>query len=268
MGPSDGIINAMTERKKSLLNGNERVALATKLEKFRPRNMPKEVFLGSPDLEYIDGPFSTFDGHLSRLVHSNASSTDIENYMSQNIPNLGPVAVQYVKDVLDSINETPKHDMIRQWIWDAPTGVLQAFFRLVAMNMIQRMEIGFKDLVIRVIDSWAEVPPSMVPDPEDRETTYGCYARGISHGKEIGLMLINRGNMMARVSPKIKDSLYVAMVMTFAHEFSHFVDDVAPNRGALGAQISTQERKDICELSAHTIGDAVKYYMLGKDTRN
>ncbi len=249
----------MATTKKSYKQGIDRIVLADQLDKYRPQNMPIDMFQQSPDLEYIGGPFSTFDVHLSQMLHDGVNTANIEDYIIEHMPNFNNVVIQYVRDLLDisdQFSEICTH--IRENIRHAPLKTLNKFFDTLTQEMNQRMGITDQKIITSVIDSWDMLPPA----PRDADQILG-QCRCIRINQElVTLLIIHRGNLAALTSPQIQDSLYIAMIMTFMHEFSHYVDFAAPNRGTLGAQIASMDNTPIQEYSAHTIGASIRDTML------
>ncbi|MBD5388647.1 hypothetical protein HDR63_00110 [bacterium] len=256
----------MTTEKKSFKGAYDRATLAQKLDKYRPRNMPAEAFALSPDLEYVVGPFSTFDGRLAQMIRNGAPQQMIQDYIINALPNLQTVAMQYATDTMAAADDMrPLCDMIRHNGAQMPKMMLTTFFQQMAQIMNQRMDISNPVPTVVVVDSWNELPPVFAALPSsESDIVLGRHATGLRNdGSPINVIIINRGNIVKHVGPR--GDIYTWLMITFAHEFSHYVDTVAPHRGALGAQATALHNEDVMEHSAHSIDQVVQRVMSGRN---
>ena len=249
----------MIETPQHFHNANERAMRAVELDMYRPRNLAKEVFLASPDLEYVAGPFSTFDITLARMIHAHVPQRDINSYIIGHLKNLSGIAAEYVYQILIAVKDLKLADKLARLTVNTPTQIVQTLFQTLAHKVQYQMSLGHHNLTIWVVNSWADVPGVFVPSPEHRDGTFGLYTQHLfdkTDGRTHNYILLHRGNIVTN-----KADLYRGIMQTFAHEFSHFVDTVSPNRGALGAQVMSYPSDAATEFCAHTTGKIMERYL-------
>ncbi len=258
----------MKNTNTSWISGNTRARMATARESFRPKNMTREEFLGSPDLEYINGPFSTFDPDYSRLIKK--TFTNPHAIMAQAIFSMNAtkdVAKEYLSE-LNKLNNKYKHihSMFMRMALIISSEKYTGYLRLLTHNLIHNMTISAPAPHVFLIDSWDDVPSDITPPKTKRDTLMGlCIRMRYQMDKTATyIILVHRPNI-AKIYVKERIPLHVAILGTLAHEFSHYVDCADPNRGALGAQYAAHlaPQSKISEYSASII-DKIVIQTLGR----
>ena len=95
------IYNELSFEVKLLLKNFKPEYIIKKLEKaiqlddFRPRNLSIYTFAMDPDLNYVNGEFSTFDEFLSAMIRNNENPNKVRKYAAKEIYNRINVAKQY-----------------------------------------------------------------------------------------------------------------------------------------------------------------------------
>lgn len=215
-----------------------KLEMAIEKDKFRPRNQSLIWFALNPDLEYINGDFST--AMPGRKVTKQTDQDALRTVLSKTLSNTQNVSKQYASDIIYSLNE-----ILEDHIQSALNGNLYAYETIlttIAQDLTENH--GDKNAFVRL-----EVEVS--PDHGPSKTTAGRHLvltnkkTGVKKHKII-IYLNNIKYMLNKVSKKFavaspteqQQMIFTEVIATFAHEFGHVIDRANPNRGALGAQTS------------------------------
>ncbi len=241
-----------------------RLKWAQERDSFRPQNMTKSEFFTSPDLEYVWGPFSTFDPILSRMVQFNTMASMIESYAIRQINNIDAVSREYADAMAAILTENLiiHNKMQRYGLW-APSMVFTPYLQTIITELAHKLNISHIHMPhVIMIDSWDLVPAQLCPPAKKQPNTHGIYINLSLFGENTpykSIIIIHRKNIAQDANNNPQD-FFFNLMNTLAHEFSHHVDHMIPNRGAAGSQKVAigHSIHDIVEYSAHTIGNAVE----------
>lgn len=266
-------------------NAMKRMQMAIKRDKYRPRNMTRFQFAAMDYLDKVAGKFSTFDVALRKMQRDGTAARDVRKYISKNVNNQQEVIDYYLHHISDILRR--KKQLVRQAIASGSTGDLEPWntlFRTIADEMQHRMKIDDVMLDVSVVDNKRQARYFSTPM---RAAVKSCVENGgngfhaklqdMVDNRGISYIVINRGGIV-RAYPKSGGAdLFRKMLSTFAHEYGHFVDDVAPEYGMIGAQqvlVSNkvyvqsdddyeQYMKNPLELSSRMVGDYVYKHLSG-----
>jgi len=216
-----------------------RLTTAIEKDEFRPRDMSVYMFALSPDLNYVVGKFSTFDAELSQMLRHSTPPKEIKKYMTDKTYNRRNVAAQYVSDFMQILDAEP--DLQKIAIKCGRAGSARQYSEVmekIAHKLCDKMEVS-ATLTVDVIDSWDDVRQYLPPADADKYTFARHCQMQTSEGKTFHAIFINRTMIYERkIKGQTDNALFNEMIANLAHEFGHFIDEVAPNKGALGAQKS------------------------------
>lgn len=216
-----------------------RLTAAVEKDGFRPRDMSVYLFALSPDLNYVGGEFSTFDAKLSQMLKHGAPSKQIKKYMTDKTYNRRNVAAQYVSDFMQILDADP--DLQEIAIKCGRTGSAREYSEVmekIAHKLCDKMGLS-ATLTVDVIDSWNDVRQYLPPTDSDKYTFAKHCQMRTSEGKMFYAVFLNRAMIYERkLKGQTDKALFYEMIANLAHEFGHFIDEAAPNKGALGAQKS------------------------------
>lgn len=216
-----------------------RLTTAIEKDEFRPRDMSVYVFALSPDLDYVGGEFSTFDAKLSQMIKRGAPSKEIKTYMTDQTYNRRNVATQYVSDFMQILDTEP--ELQESAIKLGRTGSAREYGEImekIAHKLRDKMGVS-ATLSVDVVDSWDAVRQYLPPTDNDKYTLARHCQMQTNTGKTFHAIFLNRAMIYERtVKEQTDKALFREMIANLAHEFGHFIDEAAPNKGALGAQKS------------------------------
>lgn len=243
---------------QGLLDNNPVDLVITRLQEaiakdtFRPRNMTLQQFVRFPDFKYVNGEFSTFDPELSRQANGGMSPYELRRHLNKNKVNrtgVFSVVDQYIADWVELIAKYPdERAIVTDSGADGDIALYDEYCCRLARKMRDKMGIKHH-LVVRVFDSWQNAHDTTGLDITDaRSTSCGfCWWGRIERpekdkGKPCCVIYLNRQTLYKKLQELTKTStktgLYNEIMGCLAHEFAHFVDGAAPNKGSLGAQIA------------------------------
>lgn len=207
----------------------ERLTLASRLDNFRPRDLSFEMFAMREDLQYVGGPFSTYNQELSKMWRERIDDDEIRFVIREEIQNnLRPVAINYGEQVVRLMTKHEKLARAAQAsLHSKHPEVLGLFLHTLANDM--KFEYGLYDckLKVSVVDSWKRIPKHLWNSVDS-----DAFALIDFNGKK-SWIYINRKTIFADRDKKYKFNSIVAALL---HEFGHFIDWYQPNSGALGSQ--------------------------------
>lgn len=251
------IYNELSFEVKLLLKNFKPEYIIKKLEKaiqlddFRPRNLSIYTFAMDPDLNYVNGEFSTFDEFLSAMIRNNENPNKVRKYAAKEIYNRINVAKQYANDINKILDEYPaqKKQALNSYIIEntnAYTNLLQT----ISDKLCEDLKIVDRP-IIKVIDFWDELP-KYFPKLNNTETLYGIHFSYKIPGetKYHTEIYIARQMLYNYIDKKTKKELFKEIISTFAHEFGHAVDNLQANKGALGNQKANIGKKIYVQASA------------------
>lgn len=216
-----------------------RLTAAIEKDEFRPRDMSVYMFALSPDLNYVGGEFSTFDAELSQMLRHSTPSKEIKKYMIDKTYNRRNVAAQYVSDFMQILDAEP--DLREIAVRCGRTGSAREYSEVmekIAHKLCDKMGVS-ATLAVDVIDSWDDVRQYLPPTYADKYTFARHCQMQTSEGKTFHAIFLNRAMIYDRtIKGQADNALFNEMIANLAHEFGHFIDVAAPNKGALGAQKS------------------------------
>ena len=214
-----------------------RLTRAIMLDEYRPRDIGIYQFADASYLDCVRGEFSTFDAGLSRRIRHGALE-EANSIAIASLHNCNEVAHQYADDLMRILDECPKL-AARARIAGA-SGDLAAWemlFHSVAKAMCARRGVG-RMPQISVVDSWA--PMQYAAEKTDYIfSSFAVHIRLVYGGYCVARIIVNRAriyNALARAGMAGAEDLFDHMLVAFMHEFGHFIDGEAPNKGAVGAQ--------------------------------
>ncbi len=236
-----------------------RMELAIEKDKYRPHNMRRFDFVASPDLDYVGGDVSTFDADLSWAVRNGVDDYSLRRLAAGNIVNLDEVVTKYASDWMTILQSHPI--MVKQ-IMKNPQGIdkeqLMWIFQTFVADMLKRQGIKYPHLYVYVVDDWAEAPEGSVDkNVLNADVSVGGFFKLFKTGDSDvlkSIIVINRANQ----PHKDNFDLFVKLINALAHEYGHFVDQIFPNRGMLGAQVETVGKKVYIEGTQQE--DVEKYH--------
>lgn len=216
-----------------------RLSRAIDLDASRPRNISLYQFAGDSDLDYIGGEFSTYNKILFDMERAGASSLSIKHATVADMKNRHNISAQYADDIIDIL--AANKDAVRMvinvgmgpriWTW---TGLL------TILNNEMCKKMGIRDsLSVMVLDDWDCMLPTLRTPGRSYSNTFALYMNHYTTPDKLNhVIYINRRRIYESLMPGPNNNieLFVNIISSFAHEFGHFVDTVAPNKGALGAQ--------------------------------
>ena len=207
----------------------EKLRMAAQKDQFRPRDLSIEMFAMRDDLEYVGGAFSTYNYEISKMWRKDTPADEIKFVIREEIQNnLRPVAYQYGEQIARLMN---KHEKLAGTATNSlrhrNPSAIGIFLQTLANDM--KFELGLHNytLKIHVVDSWNHIPRRLWNSVDN--DTFAI----IDFDSRKTWIHINRRTIFADRDKKYK---FNAIVATLAHEFGHFIDWVAPDMGALGAQ--------------------------------
>lgn len=223
-----------------------RISRALELDMYRPRDLPIFEFIMSPNLESVEGEFSTFNSKLARMMRDGADDDILRKYAYDNTHNLVEVSVNLLRaftksvdkhrDLFDSLCEIGANVDVKMW---------NKFFITIASDVGEQFNIPDDvGLYVRVIDSLENAPQDIRDrhSPDDKWLGYEDEVKlSTKPGMKYHEICINRKNIIELFEKKNGRApggveLMRTMMSTFAHEFGHFIDKAIPNRGAVGPQ--------------------------------
>lgn len=212
----------------------ERLTLAVQKDQFRPRDMSLYGFALSSDLGYVGGEFSTFDEKLAQRVKENRSPLDLKFDILLRLSNKDNVAAQYVADLMQILEQEPQ--LRDAAIKCGRTGAAREYGKIlgqIVQKLRDKMGIA-QDLTVEVVDSWDGFLKRF-PREGSMDGSLGVLVVNTIY---INRALIYEQALMVRND----EALFNKIIAVLFHEFGHFVDQVAPNKGMLGAQIFRIDR--------------------------
>ncbi len=216
-----------------------RMELAVAKDAFRPRNMRIFDFVASPDLDYVGDAFSTFDAKLSRAMKQEKNKDILRRRNAASVTNVDEVKQQYKNDWMAVLKSHPRY--VRQVIDNAhemDADRLSDIFQILADDVLRRMGIEYEWLYVYVVDDWQDAPQGLVPPDilNARAKIGGFYIpfKTVDSPLEKNAIVLNRS-----VHPRGNNfDLFIKLIDSLSHEFGHFIDDMFPQYGMLGAQIN------------------------------
>jgi len=214
----------------------ERIRELERVVKYVPQNFDIYSLLEvNSDLPYIAGKFSTFDYELANmkkhdmpthLIHARANDIS-EKSVFHNAEKLANDIIKLVlsKRFINTSKYLEKSDSCVCY---------SAFLTALAEDLAIQRKIPARVSVF-MLETWDKAPKYVKKIKEDGYKFKGIYIRrhGINGNEEISEIFICKSCLDAKTTEKI----FFETLSAFAHEFGHFIDYVAPDRGALGAQI-------------------------------
>ena len=224
-----------------------KLEMAIARDESRPRNKSIFWFAMDADLPNIRGPHATFLPELKVSDQDTVAERDeFRKMLGTMLSNAKNVSAQYLYDIESLLNSFP-----RTVIEDAIDGGPDDYDVLLG-------RIATKLCQWRKIPNVPEMRPrvqtmSGIVEPRNRAGTHKVFVdrntKKISHSIFIFIgniehALQNNSANYNKASRELqKRMLFVNVLISFVHEFNHFVDYVAPDRGALGSQVATLGRR-------------------------
>ncbi len=230
----------------------KRLQEAIAKDAFRPRNMTLHQFVRHPDFRYVNGEFSTFDPELSRQANGGMTPYELRRHLNKHKVNrngLFSVVDQYITDWSELIAKYPdERAIVTESGADGDVAWYDEYCNRLAQEMRNKMGIQHH-LLVRVFDSWADAHNTTGLDITNaRSTSCGfCWWGQITkpekyRGTRACVIYLDRQALYRKLqelaNTRTKTGLYNEIMGCLAHEFGHFVDGAAPNKGALGAQLA------------------------------
>ncbi len=228
-----------------------RMQRAVTMLDLRPGDMGFLEFVAHPDLKYMDGEFSTYDAKLARNFKSkNVSKSKKLAELAKRIVYQNDIAREYATRWLELTKPDSKlmAPLIANGLSMSADEYAQKLQGLVYL-MMTAQGIIYDDMTVTVVDSWADTPKDVQETAIDHTTPDGSNdsvaictitpSKSPKHAPRTTIY-INRKRAYDSLPRECKNNreLWIEMVSALAHEYSHFIDNLLPNLGAMGAQKS------------------------------
>ena len=209
----------------------KKLELAIKLDKYRPRDLFIEMFAIHADLEYVGGGFSTYNPHLAKMMRNTVAPQQILDEILMEIhTSCLQVAEQYALDWQYVIRKN--QIMMMHAKKQGKTGnkdAMELFLDSITQDMLALYGIPGNLLAVKVVDSWNQVPKHMRNNLDKQAYAILTTFKGTSYAE----IHIHRQRIYNNSRETDK---FCRIISALAHEFGHYIDEIKPNRGALGEQ--------------------------------
>lgn len=209
----------------------KKLELAIKLDKYRPRDLFIEMFAIHTDLEYVGGEFSTYNPHLAKMMRDTVAPQQILDEILMDIhTSCLQVAEQYALDWQYVIRKN--QIMMMHAKKQGKTGnkdAMELFLDSITQDMLALYGIPGNLLAVKVVDSWNQVPKHMRNNLDKQAYAILTTFKGTSYAE----IHIHRQRIYNNSRETDK---FCRVISALAHEFGHYIDEIKPNRGALGEQ--------------------------------
>ncbi|MBR4891817.1 MAG: hypothetical protein IKZ34_01375 [Alphaproteobacteria bacterium] len=248
-----------------------KLKLATKLDSYRPKNLPISVFAFSPDLYYMEGKFSTFNRGLSRAYKTKAHDKLPEMFQKATA-NISILKKKYAKEWLEIMQKN--NDLVVKAQNASPDKVTAAYTELIATMSRDFCAENSCLILTEVITDWSQAehkpeqsalddslgyhqplytiffPKNCTKAVEDKMMQeFQKDPDSYPHAAKISKVYINLG-LIKKYYP-VAEEFFSKMMGCLVHEMQHALDYQHPNKTALGAQLEYIDRK--------TSGKTVQY---------
>lgn len=213
----------------------EQIYKLERVVKFVPHNFDIYSLLDKgSDLPYIGGRFSTFDYELANmkkhnmpthLIHARANDLTKDSVFNH--------AEKLANDIIKLMLSKKFINLVKFFEKSGSVTYYSAFLTAFAEDLAARERIKERVTVI-MLETWDDAPEFVKQLKETNYRVKGFYLRlKLKNTKEVSQIFICKSCLDASENQEI----FLETLSVFAHEFGHFIDSVAPDCGALGAQI-------------------------------
>ena len=235
---------------------------AIALEEYRPKNLPILMFAIQKDLNYVHGPFCTFNAELNNAFKKGMYDK-LPELFKDNAETLPVLTQQFSNEWMLRIN---KYNNLVESAYNAALGTeIDAYTKLFNALNDDFCETYNCEIDIEIVPSWAMAEYKPTYKPEQVLALHQpiwriiypicCYGSrkeaiteqatkqsdGHPNTYKISSVLINIGLIKQNFSQP--DRFFYAMMSNFIHEMHHALDYQCPEKTALGGQVEYIDRQ-------------------------
>lgn len=243
-----------------------RLKRAIKLDKFRPRNLSIFLLAVNRDLFNISGEFDTFDKTLAKMVKEDEDPNLIRERFGVLTVNRFTLAEQFAYDWLRRLHKNK--DLVNNVRKATPDNEIAAYNKLfskLADDFCDYYEMPHKNICVKVITDWKKsdfkpkiyndstqgyqttawsmsLPPGTSKEQQQKQTEiFAQSPETYPNSWRQSNIRININTVRSHY--KDPKEFFWKMISIFVHEIHHGLDDLLPERGALGPQVRQIDKK-------------------------